>query len=129
MSASGHTRWVEIDLGAIAHNVEEVRRLLGPGVRLLAVVKADAYGHGLVEVSRVALARGASMLGVTHPEEGVALRESGIAAPVLVFRPLLPGEEEIAIAYRLTPSVGSLRQARRLSAAAERASQPVAVHL
>lgn len=129
MDAAGRARWVEIDLKAIAHNVEQVRMLLGPGVGLLAVVKADAYGHGLVEVSRVALARGASMLGVTHPEEGVALRESGITAPILVFRPLLPGEEGIAIAYGLTPSVSSLEQARRLSAAAERASRPVAVHL
>lgn len=126
---SNHTRWVEVDLGAIAHNLEQVRSLLGPEVRLLAVVKADAYGHGLVQVSRVALARGASMLGVTHPEEGVILRDAGITAPILVFRPLLPGEEEIAIAYGLTPSVGSLEQAQRLADAASGACRTIPVHL
>lgn len=126
---ANHTRWVEIDLGAIAHNVEQVRKLLGPEVRLLAVVKADAYGHGLIEVSRVALARGASMLGVTHPEEGAILREAGITAPILIFRPLLPGEEEITIAYGLTPSVGSPEQARRLADAASRACRAIPVHL
>lgn len=122
-------RWVEIDLAAIAHNVAQVRRLLGPEVRLMAVVKADAYGHGLVQASRVALSQGADMLGVTHPEEGIILREAGIAAPILVFRPLLPGEEETAVAFDLTPSISEPEQARRLAAASRKAGRAFPVHL
>ncbi|MBE3588776.1 MAG: alanine racemase [Thermoanaerobacteraceae bacterium] len=125
---TGRSRWLEINLQAIAHNVEQVRLWLKPGVRLMAVVKADGYGHGLVQTARVALARGAAMLGVTHPEEGVILRESGINGPVLVFRPLLPGEEETIVAYRLTASLSDVQQAGRLAAAARRARQAVRVH-
>jgi alanine racemase len=120
---------VEIDLDAIAGNVASVRGMLEPGVRLLAVVKADGYGHGLVPTARVAIARGAEMLGVTHPEEGATLRQAGITMPVLVFRPLLPGEEDAAVQCGLTLSAGSLHQAQRLSAAAGRTGQPAAVHL
>jgi alanine racemase len=121
--------WVEVDLDAIAGNVAAVKGLLEPGVRLLAVVKADGYGHGLVPVARVAAARGAEMLGVTHPGDGAALRQAGIAIPVLVFRPLLPGEEDAAVKCGLTLSVGSLPQAERLSAAAGRIGRQAMVHL
>lgn len=127
--AAGKDRWVEIDLTAIAGNVTAVRGLLKPGVRLLAVVKADGYGHGLVQAARAAAARGADMLGVTHPEDGAALRDAGIDAAVLVFRPLLPGEEEMAVQQGLTLSISSLPQARRLSAAAERYGRQAAAHL
>ncbi|MGD0152793.1 MAG: alanine racemase [Thermacetogeniaceae bacterium] len=126
---AGQARWVEIDLDAIAGNVAAVKRLLDPGVKLLAVVKADGYGHGLVPVARIAIMRGADMLGVTHPEDGVRLRQAGIAAPVLVFRPLLPGEEEAIVEWDLTPSVSSLAQAQRLSAAAAQSGRQMPVHL
>ncbi len=121
--------WVEVDLDAIAGNVAAVKGLLEPGVRLLAVVKADGYGHGLVPAARVAVARGAEMLGVTHPGDGAALRQSGITIPVLVFRPLLPGEDEAAVQCGLTLSVGSLPQAERLSAAAGRIGRQAVAHL
>lgn len=124
-----HSRWIEVDLDAVAHNVSQVREFLGEGVRLLAVVKSDAYGHGIVPVARTALAKGASMLGVTHPEEGMSLREAGITAPILVFRPLLPGEEEAVLRYGLTPSVSSLEQAVRLADAGRRYGKRVPVHL
>lgn len=122
-------RWVEIDLGAIAHNVGQVKQLLKPGVQLMAVVKANAYGHGALQAAKIALTHGATMLGVTHPEEGVSLRESGIDAPILVFRSLLPGEEEMVTAYGLTASLGNLEQAKRLSYAALRAGLQVSVHV
>jgi alanine racemase len=127
--AAGLASWVEIDLDAIAGNVAAVKGLLEPGVRLLAVVKADGYGHGLVPAARVAVARGAEMLGVTHPGDGVALRQAGITTPVLVFRPLLPGEEEAAVQCGLTLSVGSLPLAQHLSAAAGRSGRQAVVHL
>ena len=75
---------VDVDLSAIAHNVGELRRRAAPAL-LCAVVKADGYGHGAVEVSRAALAAGAHALAVALPVEGAELREAGIDAPVLML--------------------------------------------
>ena len=76
---------LEIDLDVIARNARLLRARTPAQVKMMAVVKADAYGHGAVEVSRAALANGADALAVAIPEEGVALREAGIEAPVLVL--------------------------------------------
>ncbi|MEX0753847.1 MAG: alanine racemase [Actinomycetota bacterium] len=91
-----------IDLDAIRANV---RTLTPPGGALLAVVKADGYGHGDVEVARAALEAGASRLGVALVEEGIRLREAGIDAPVLVLSELPRGSEVDALAHTLTPTV------------------------
>ena len=72
--------WAEIDLSAISHNVREIRRVTTPAARVMAVVKADGYGHGAVEVSRTALDAGAEWLGVARTGEGAALRDAGIEA-------------------------------------------------
>src|SRR5512137_2231589 len=77
--------WAEVDLEAIAANVRELRRLTDPRAKLMAVVKADGYGHGACEVARAALAAGAEWLGVARLHEAVRLRESGLAAPLLVL--------------------------------------------
>ena len=77
--------WAEIDLGAIAHNVRALRGLTTSDTRLMAVVKADGYGHGAVQVAQAALAAGATHLGVATADEALALRSAGIAAPVLVL--------------------------------------------
>src|SRR5690554_5054674 len=77
--------WAEIDLANIAHNVTEFRRHIPQGTRLMAVVKADAYGHGSVEVARAALAAGADWLAVALVEEGIILRQAGLAAPILIL--------------------------------------------
>lgn len=127
--AESLARWLEIDLDAVAHNISLVKRILGDDVCLMAVVKSDAYGHGLVPVAQVALECGAAMLGVTHPEEGMVLREAGITAPVLIFRPLFPGEEDDVVSFGLTPSVSTLEQAERLAAAGRRAGKIVKAHL
>jgi alanine racemase len=68
--------WAEVDLGAIAHNVRELRRLTLPQARVMAVVKANGYGHGALEVARTALASGAEWLGVARLAEGIHLRET-----------------------------------------------------
>ena len=115
--------WVEVDLDRIRHNV---RALTPPGVELMAVVKADAYGHGDVPVTRAALEAGASWLGVALVEEGLRLRLAGIEAPILVLSEAPEGSEAILLAHRLTPSLYSQRGLRRLAAAAR---GPVAVHV
>ena len=77
--------WAEIDLDALAHNYHQARRLIGPGVRYLGVVKADAYGHGAVQVSRKLEALGADYLAVSSLDEARELRHAGIRAPLLVL--------------------------------------------
>jgi alanine racemase len=106
--------WVEISAAALRHNIGEFRSLAGPERRLAAIVKADAYGHGLIDVSREALRGGADWLGVFWAGEGLALREAGIEAPILVlgdtFRDLLP--DAVRSGLRLT--VPSLEAVRRI---------------
>ena len=101
--------WVEVDLDAIRHNVG----VLQPAAaELMAVVKADAYGHGAAPVARAALAAGATWCGVALVEEGLELRAAGIEAPILVLSEFPPGAEAVALAHRLTPSLYSPRGAR-----------------
>lgn len=117
---------VEVDLEAIRHNV---RRLKPPGAELLAVVKADGYGHGAAAVARAALEAGASRLGVALVEEGIALREAGISAPILVLSEAPPGAEDELVAHDLTPSVYTPEAVRALGAAARRAGRRLPVHV
>jgi alanine racemase len=115
---------VEVDLDAIRHNV---RTLRPAGTQLMAVVKADAYGHGDVAVARAALEAGASWIGVALVEEGVRLRDAGIDAPILVLSEFPPGSEPAAIAAGLTPSLYSDAALERVSAAA--AGREIGVHV
>ncbi len=115
---------VEVDLGAIRHNVG----VLKPGgAALMAVVKADAYGHGAPEVARAALEGGATWVGVALVEEGLALRSAGVTVPVLVLSELPEGSERAAIEARLTPPLYTDAAARRLAAAA--GGRPLGVHV
>lgn len=118
-----------VDLAAIAQNVRSIKALVGPAVRLMAVVKADAYGHGLVPVARAALDAGAEWLGVALPEEGTALRAAGIRAPILVLGPTPPGQAEAVLAAGLDQMVHAAALAEALSRAAKKARRPAAVHL
>jgi alanine racemase len=114
----------EVDLDAIRHNVRAVKP---EGAELMAVVKANGYGHRAIPVARAALQGGATWLGVALVEEGLALREAGIDAPILVLTELPPGSEREAIEKRLTPTVYS---ERALSAIADAApSEGVGVHV
>jgi alanine racemase len=115
--------WVEIDRGAIAHNVAV---LTPPGAELMAVVKADGYGHGAVTAARAALDGGATWCGVALVEEGLELRAGGVEAPILVLSEFPPGAEAIALAHRLTPSLYSTEGLERLAPAAR---GPVGVHV
>ena len=107
--------WAEIDLGAVRHNVRALKRR-APGARLMAVVKADAYGHGSVPVSSAALEAGADFLAVVTVEEGAELRRAGVTAPILVFTDLLPEKLPLAEEYRLVVTAHSLASARRIDA-------------
>ncbi len=121
--------WAEIDLGAIAHNVRELRRVTRPEALLMAVVKGDGYGHGAVAVARTALANGAAMLAVARLEEGVALRQAGFEAPILVFGRPFADQAADLIRHHLIQSVVDLEDAEMLSGAARARGAAVAVHL
>lgn len=106
-ASSGRATRAIIDLDALAGNVRAMGRLLSPGTELLAVVKANAYGHGARMVARTALAAGATRLGVATVGEGAALRGFGITAPILLLGPIDPGEARVALSQDLEPTVGT----------------------
>ncbi|MCK9230836.1 MAG: alanine racemase [Syntrophales bacterium] len=109
-----YRNWVEIDLDSFRHNWNEIRRLVGGGVRVMQVVKADAYGHGAIEISRAALKNGVFCLGVANADEGVQLRVSGISAPIVILSPPTSSEVDEIIKYSLTPCVSDPSFAREL---------------
>ncbi len=115
---------------ALRANWRALKALVSPGSQMLAVVKANAYGHGLLPTARVAVEEGAALLGVSSLEEGVALRESGFKIPVLILGSLYPFDNfPVLFDYHLTPTVASLDAALALSRLAERKKRPLPIHL
>ena len=100
-----HWAWREIDLGAIRHNVSEIRRRLRNGTHLMAVVKADAYGHGAVEVAKTALNSGADYLGVATIEEAIELREAYVNGPILVLSQPPESAIPLLLGYNIMPAI------------------------
>lgn len=119
--------WIEIDLDAIAQNVSTLGAL-APSSELCAVVKANAYGHGAVEVARAALDAGASRLAVAQVDEGCRLRQAGIDAPIWLFSEPAPGEYPVVVAHGLEPSLYTAA-AVELAAAAVGGRDALTVHL
>lgn len=119
----------EIDLGAIAHNTAELRRKAAAGAELMAVVKADGYGHGAVAVAQAALGAGATWLGVAILEEAVALRQGGIQAPILILGHVPPQQADHVVVYDLRVAVWDLALPRALSQWGQLVGKRVPVHL
>jgi alanine racemase len=107
--------WVEIDLNALRHNLLAIKKRIGSQIKILGVVKADAYGHGDYEVSRVLLNNGVEMLGIAILEEGIQLRDKGIKAPLLLLGGIFEEQIDMVIQYGLTPTVYDLKLAEVLS--------------
>jgi alanine racemase len=108
MGPFAYRSWVEISLKQIAENFRAVRQVVGPEVEVMPVVKADAYRHGAVEVSRALAAAGARWLAVSNVEEGAILRDRGITARILVMADFLSAERAGLLEYNLTPVLHSL---------------------
>lgn len=123
--------WVEVELAALVHNVQQLKSLLSPSTQLLAVVKADAYGHGAITVAQSVLQAGASWLGVATVPEGIELRAAGIEAPILVLGATHTPEQIQAITHwQLQPTICNFRQAIVFSEIlAKIESKAVSVHL
>jgi len=126
---STRSLWAEVDLSAIKHNIEEARNVVGERVRIMAVVKANAYGHGATRVAKAASEAGASCFGVALPEEGAYLRKSGITEPILILAETTLSAIPMVFDHNLTATVFTLRAARALSEEAVRRKGIVKVHI
>ena len=129
MSLCYHATTAEVDLGALAYNYHQLRQLASPSVKFLAVVKADAYGHGAIPVSKKLEELGADFLGVATVYEGAELRNAGIKKPILVLSGIYQEEAEDVLTYQLTPMVYRLEIAEALSAAAKKQGKKIPIHI
>jgi len=126
-SLAGRPTRIVVDLDAITHNLHAIRARVG--VPTMAIVKANAYGHGLLPVARHLQAQGVERLGVAFVEEGIALREAGIRVPILVLGGIFGPQLGQFLAHDLEITVSSLDKLRQVEAAAEAAGRKAAVHL
>ena len=130
MLKQNHRAWVEVDLSAIKHNIHQLKSLLTSPTELMAIVKADAYGHGAIDVSQVAIASGAAWLGVATIPEGIQLRRAGITAPVVVLGATNAVDEIKAIAeYRIQPTICNSKQALIYHEVLSSMGEQIPVHL
>ncbi|HOT51854.1 MAG TPA: alanine racemase, partial [Candidatus Hydrogenedentes bacterium] len=127
MSDTSSSRAI-VDLGAYAHNLRLVRQIIPADCQIMAIMKANAYGHGAVPLAHRAIAEGASMLGVAMVDEAIVLRENGIKAPILVL--VQPPEDALPalIEYNLRPMLSDVRAAERLGELARKANKMIPVH-
>jgi alanine racemase len=121
--------WAEINLGAIAHNVKALRSIVNDKARLMAVVKANAYGHGVKQVAMTALDNGADLLGVARFNEGIELRNLGFDVPILIFGYTPPANAELLVQYQLIQTVSSYEYANALSDKASSLGKKLSAHL
>jgi len=121
--------WVEVDLRAIKHNIEEVRNIIGKNVRLMVVIKAEGYGHGSIPIAKKAVECGVDYLGVSTLFEGIALRQEGIDVPILVLTPPLPEQAHYVVEFDLHVAVSSLDLVQALEKEAIKAKTKVGVHV
>ena len=121
--------WAEIDLNNLAFNFHSVKRFIGPDTKCMAVVKADAYGHGAIECARRLEAEGVDWFGVALPEEGVELRKAGIRKLILCLGGFWDDQETAVLNYGLTPVIFQIEKAEILNEAAERRGTDVSIHV
>jgi len=121
--------WAEINLKQLQENFRLVKKHVGPERKILAVVKADAYGHGAVPVARALEEAGVDYLGVAAVNEGVELRQAGVRRPILVLTGFFPGEEKELLEFDLTPGVTEAGQLDLLEPAARAANRKLRLHL
>jgi alanine racemase len=121
--------WAEVDLDAIAHNVAAIKRHVGDRVTVIAVVKANGYGHGMEAAARTALQNGASWLALNHVSPAIALRRRGIQAPILLLGYLPPAVAPSVVEHDLRPALTTWELAQALSAAAQAAGKEVPYHV
>ena len=122
--------WVEVDLDALRHNVAAIRRRIGPNVKITAVVKADAYGHGLAQVSATLMQCGIDAFAVATLSEALSLRQiGGDGWPILLFGSALPFEAAAMLDHNVTPTISTLDEAHLFEQEARQRGKTVDVHI
>lgn len=121
--------WAEVDLDAIAHNIREIRKITNPHAQIMAVVKADAYGHGFMEVAKTLLENGADRLAVAVLQEGKQLRSRGVDVPILILGASSEESAEDLINFDITPNVFDYEFAKALSYVAEKKEKVTKIHI
>ncbi len=121
--------WAEVDLEALAFNLSRVKKRLSPKTRILATIKADGYGHGLIPVARKLAANQVDYFGVASIDEGIEIRSAGIKIPILVLGLVLKGDAEPLFRYKLTPTICSYDQAAELDCFGQRLARKIKVHI
>lgn len=129
MGIGSRPTWAEVDLGAIDFNFRQVRKIIGKGKRIMAVVKCDAYGHGLLAIAKRMSSLGADYLGVASIDEAVILREKKIRLPILVLGNILSKDAGLVIKYRLAQAISDYRLALELNQQAKGAKRRAIVHI
>ncbi|MGK2856259.1 MAG: alanine racemase [Thermoanaerobaculia bacterium] len=120
---------VEVDLAAFVRNVDAVRAMLPPGSRLIAVLKADGYGHGAVQLARACSQHHVAMIAVSLLEEAMKLHEAAVDIPILVLGPLTPDQIELAAEYEMALGITGPEMLESVAAVATKRRRPVRVHL
>lgn len=114
-----HDVWVEVDLSALKHNFEQVRSVVPESTKIMAVVKGNGFGHGMIEPAKAFAEAGADVLAVTRLDEALALREAGLHCPILMFAPIQTGNAQLAVDAELDMTICDIEQARSISQAAQ----------
>jgi len=120
---------IEIDLDSIAYNVAQIKKILGGGTKIMAIVKADGYEHGTVEISKAALKGGAEWLGVASLSEALVLRKKGVDAPILILGPSLVKDAKYLVDYKITPTVFDLELAESLAKLGRKIKKIIPIHI
>ncbi|MGB9680990.1 MAG: alanine racemase [Minisyncoccia bacterium] len=121
--------WIEIRLNYLKHNLKEIRKIIGPKCKIIAVVKADAYGHGAIRISQKLEELNIDYLAVATLEEAIELRINGIKIPILIFGFLSFSDLPYLFEYNLTPSIFSLETAKKLNLLAEKNKKRINIHI
>ena len=129
MMPHSHRCWAEVDLNALRENLLWLRHRVGPAVKILTVVKADAYGHGLKQIAALLMQSGTDIFGVANLAEARAIRSVGKGWPILMLGACLPDEIETAVQEGVMPTISSLAEAKLFSASAARLRRTVELHV
>src|ERR1051325_6289532 len=121
--------WAEVDFSALRENLAWIRHRVGPRVKIMTVVKADAYGHGLKQIAALLMQSGTDIFGVANLAEARAIRSVGKGWPILMLGATLPDEVETAVREEVMPTISSVAEAELFSAAAVRCRKTVSFHL
>jgi alanine racemase len=121
--------WAEVDLSALRENLAWLRDRVGPDVKIMTVVKADAYGHGLKQIAALLMQSGTDIFGVANLAEARTIRSVGRGWPILMLGACLPDEIETAVRDDVMPTLSTIEEARRFSDAASRLGKTVEAHV